>query len=36
VTLDETAGMFAAVRGDVLIAKNGARIAPTHYTDWLK
>jgi uncharacterized protein YbjT (DUF2867 family) len=36
VTTDDTAGMFAAVHGDVLIAKNGARIAHTHYTDWLK
>jgi uncharacterized protein YbjT (DUF2867 family) len=36
VTTDDTAGMFAAVRGDVLIAKSGARIAHTHYTDWLK
>jgi uncharacterized protein YbjT (DUF2867 family) len=36
VTIDDTAGMFAAVRGDVLIAKDGARIATTHYADWLK
>lgn len=36
VTTDDTAGMFAAVHGDVLTAGNGARIAPTHYTDWLK
>jgi uncharacterized protein YbjT (DUF2867 family) len=36
VTTDDTAGMFAAVHGDVLIPKIGARIAPTHYTDWLK
>ncbi|GAA1294748.1 NAD(P)H-binding protein [Pseudonocardia aurantiaca] len=36
VTVDDTAGMFAAVHGDVLTAKNGARIASTHYTDWLK
>ncbi|MFD5074362.1 SDR family oxidoreductase [Streptomyces sp. NPDC058371] len=36
VTTDDTAGMFAAVQGDVLTPKNGARIAPTHYTDWLK
>jgi uncharacterized protein YbjT (DUF2867 family) len=36
VTTDDTAGMFAVVHGDVLIAKNGARIAPTHYTDWVK
>ncbi|MET8161524.1 SDR family oxidoreductase [Sphaerisporangium sp. NPDC005289] len=36
VTTDDTAGMFAAVHGDVLTTKPGARIAPTHYTDWLK
>jgi uncharacterized protein YbjT (DUF2867 family) len=36
VTTDDTAGMFAVVHGDVLTAKNGARIAPTHYIDWLK
>jgi len=36
VTVDDTAGMFAAVHGDVLTTKSGARIAPTHYRDWLK
>ncbi|MFC4591982.1 SDR family oxidoreductase [Sphaerisporangium corydalis] len=36
VTTDDTAGMFAAVHGDVLTAGHGARIAPTRYTDWLK
>ncbi|MEU8383385.1 NAD(P)H-binding protein [Streptosporangium sp. NPDC048865] len=36
VTTDDGGGMFAAVPGDVLTAKNGARIAPTRYTDWLK
>jgi len=36
VTTDAAAGMFAAVPGDALIAKNGARIAPTRYIDWLK
>ncbi|MER5850431.1 NAD(P)H-binding protein [Streptomyces sp. NPDC002012] len=35
VVTDDTAGMFAAAHGDVLTAPNGARIAPTHYTDWL-
>ncbi len=35
VVTDDTAGMFAAVDGDVLIARTDARIAPTHYTDWL-
>ena len=34
VVTDSTAGMFAAVRGDVLTSKN-AHLAPTHYTDWL-
>jgi uncharacterized protein YbjT (DUF2867 family) len=36
VVVDDSAGMFAAVRGDVLTTKEGARIAPTHYRDWLK
>ncbi len=36
VTIDETAGMFAAVKGDVLTTKDGARIAATRYLDWLK
>ncbi|MFI1395817.1 SDR family oxidoreductase [Streptomyces sp. NPDC020681] len=35
VTTDDTAGMFAAVEGDVLVAKGDVRIAPTGYTDWL-
>ncbi|MDF6042673.1 NAD(P)H-binding protein [Streptomyces sp. JH14] len=35
VVTDDTAGMFAAVQGDALIAKGNARIAPTHYTDYL-
>lgn len=35
VVTDDTAGMFAVVRGDALIASDGARIAHTHYTDWL-
>ncbi|MEU9484157.1 NAD(P)H-binding protein [Streptomyces decoyicus] len=35
VVTDDTAGMFAAVHGDVLTTKGDARIAPTHYTDWL-
>ncbi|MGV9254151.1 SDR family oxidoreductase [Streptomyces sp. NPDC003697] len=34
VVTDPTAGMFAAVRGDVLTDTN-ARLAPTRYTDWL-
>ncbi|WP_330459015.1 NAD(P)H-binding protein [Streptomyces sp. NBC_00820] len=35
VVTDDTAGMFAAVPGDVLVPKGEARIAPTHYSDWL-
>lgn len=35
VVTDDKAGMFAAVEGDVLIAGPGARVAPTHYKDWL-
>ena len=35
VITDDTAGLFAVVHGDALIARNGARIAPTRYTDWL-
>ncbi|MER5531815.1 NAD(P)H-binding protein [Streptomyces sp. NPDC002677] len=34
VVIDPTAGMFAAVKGDVLTDKD-AHLAPTHYTDWL-
>jgi uncharacterized protein YbjT (DUF2867 family) len=38
VVVDETAGLFAAVSGDALIAKDGddAVIAGTAYRDWLK
>ncbi|MDQ0991764.1 SDR family oxidoreductase [Streptomyces sp. V3I7] len=35
VVTDDTAGIFAAVPGDALIAKGDALIAPTHYRDWL-
>ncbi|MEO3752964.1 NAD(P)H-binding protein [Streptomyces sp. B6B3] len=35
VVTDDTAGMFAEVRGDVLTAPDDARIAPTTYRDWL-
>jgi uncharacterized protein YbjT (DUF2867 family) len=35
VVTDETAGMFAAARGNVLTAPGDAHIAATHYTDWL-
>ncbi|GLX51706.1 LysR family transcriptional regulator [Streptomyces hygroscopicus subsp. hygroscopicus] len=34
VVTDPTAGMFAAVEGDVLTDRR-ARLAPTHYRDWL-
>lgn len=34
VVTDPTAGMFAAIKGDVLTDKN-AHLAPTRYTDWL-
>jgi uncharacterized protein YbjT (DUF2867 family) len=38
VVVDETAGLFAAVSGDALIAKDGdgAVIAKTGYRDWLE
>jgi uncharacterized protein YbjT (DUF2867 family) len=35
VVTDDRAGMFAAVRGDVLVAGPDARLAPTRYQDWL-
>ncbi|MBM7438047.1 SDR family oxidoreductase [Streptomyces sp. HB132] len=35
VVTDGTAGMFAAVQGDAIIAGPAARIAPTRYRDWL-
>ena len=34
VVTDPTAGMFGAVKGDVLVDKD-AHLAPTRYTDWL-
>ncbi len=34
VVTDPTAGMFAAVHGDVLTDRD-AHLAPTHYADWL-
>lgn len=36
VVTDETAGLFAAVKGDVLTTPEGARLAATHYRDWLR
>ncbi|MFD9291929.1 SDR family oxidoreductase [Streptomyces sp. NPDC060030] len=35
VVTDDTAGMFAVVRGDVLTGKGDASRAPTRYADWL-
>ena len=35
VVTDPTAGLFAMVKGDVLIAPEGAQLASTHYRDWL-
>ncbi|MBB2940729.1 uncharacterized protein YbjT (DUF2867 family) [Actinoplanes lutulentus] len=35
VITDPAAGMFAAMKGDVLIAKEGAVITQTSYRDWL-
>ncbi|MEV8093469.1 SDR family oxidoreductase [Kitasatospora sp. NPDC085879] len=35
VVVDDQAGLFAAVHGDVLTPGPGARLAPTHYQDWL-
>ncbi|GAA4550824.1 SDR family oxidoreductase [Amycolatopsis samaneae] len=36
VVVDETAGLFAAVKGDVLTAPEGAHLATTRYRDWLR
>ncbi|TCO46474.1 SDR family oxidoreductase [Actinocrispum wychmicini] len=36
VVTDDTAGMFAAVTGDVLIAGPDAHLAPTRYEDWVR
>jgi hypothetical protein len=35
VITDNSAGIFAAVSGDALIAKDGAVIATTTYREWL-
>jgi uncharacterized protein YbjT (DUF2867 family) len=35
VVVDPHAGLFAAVQGDALTPGPHARIAPTHYRDWL-
>lgn len=36
VVIDDQAGMFAAVDGDVLIAGPDAHLAGTHYRDWVR
>jgi len=36
VVVDDKAGMFGGVRGEVLTAGPDARIARTHYQDWLQ
>jgi uncharacterized protein YbjT (DUF2867 family) len=36
VITDDKAGMFAPVTGEVLTAGPDARLAPTHYQDWLQ
>jgi uncharacterized protein YbjT (DUF2867 family) len=36
VITDDKSGMFADVPGDVLTASPDARLAPTHYRDWMK
>ncbi|WP_438289651.1 SDR family oxidoreductase [Streptomyces sp. HUAS TT7] len=35
VVVDDQAGLFAAVEGDALTPGPDARLAPTHYRDWL-
>ncbi|MFE9040734.1 SDR family oxidoreductase [Streptomyces sp. NPDC007818] len=35
VIVDDQAGLFAAVQGDVLLPGPGARLGRTHYRDWL-
>jgi len=36
VVTDDTAGTFAGIIGDVLIAGPDAHLAPTHYQDWIQ
>jgi uncharacterized protein YbjT (DUF2867 family) len=36
VVTDETAGLFAVVKGNVLTAPDGVHLASTHYRDWLR
>ena len=35
VVTDDTAGLFALVKGDALLAPSDAHLASTHYRDWL-
>ena len=35
VVTDETAGLFAAVKNDAIIAPEGAHLAAARYRDWL-
>ena len=35
VVTDDTAGLFAAIKDDALIAPADAQLATTHYRDWL-
>ncbi|WP_433755297.1 SDR family oxidoreductase [Nocardia sp. CA-135398] len=36
VVTDETAGLFAAVKGNALIPPEGTRLGTTHFRDWLR
>jgi uncharacterized protein YbjT (DUF2867 family) len=36
VVTDPSAGLFALVKGDVLVPRGGAQLAATHYRDWLR
>jgi uncharacterized protein YbjT (DUF2867 family) len=36
VVTDDSAGLFAAVKGDVLTTPEGTRLATTRYRDWLR
>jgi uncharacterized protein YbjT (DUF2867 family) len=36
VVTDDTAGLFAVIKGDALIAPAGAHLSATHYRDWLR
>ncbi|MFD3519201.1 SDR family oxidoreductase [Streptomyces sp. NPDC058653] len=36
VVVDEQAGMFGAIEGDVLVPRSDAELMNTHYRDWLR